>query len=605
MATPQDQTPEQLTVRSALRRSLSRRRLIQSTLLAGGALGASALLAACGDDDDEATTEPSGGGEATAAPSGGEATATESSGAAEPTTGGEPATEAPSGGEGTAGGTLVLAVEQNPVSLDPAFVRDVGSTRVVWYMYDSLLDRDENDEVIPWLAESWEMTPEGTEYTISLKDGVTFHDGTPLNAEAVKYTYERMGDAELETRYIDDYPQHFSSVEAVDDLTVKVTTPSFYSGFVDNYLANYAGHIVSPTAAQAAGKDFALNPVGSGPFKFKAFEQDSALELERFDDYWAGAPLLDGMTVRIIPEQGVQIVELESGNIDLSFSVQAKDVERLEGAGVQIFNAPPPTATWVSMNVAKGLTQELPVRKAISLAMDREAIVSELLLGYGELSYAGTPEGWPRYHEEFQPDPYDVEEAGRILDEAGWVMGSGGVREKDGQPLKVNVLSTQLERALSYGLMNQFIQQQLTELGFETEIQTQEWGAYLDEFRAGTWWEVTFHAQNAQTRETVGATLDPDAYWNVNQHAKATVPELAESAETMRDIYDRMESEVDPAKRIEIWKEAQTLCAEQMLVAWLVHWDMLVGHQPRVKGLTIKPVMADTLHKVHEAWIEE
>lgn len=598
MANPHDHDSELLFTRPIFQRSISRRRL----LLASGVMSASALLAACGGDDEESDT--SNGGEATSPASDGEATSTTST--IEETPSGESATEAPdTRSEGAAGGTLRIAVEQNPVSLDPAFIRDVGSTRAVWYLYDSLLDRDENDEVVPWLAESWEMAPDGTMYTLSLTDGVTFHDGTPLNAEAVKFSFERLGDAELESRFIDDYPQRFSSVEATDDLTVTITTPTFYSGFIDEYLANDAGHVVSPTAAGSAGKDFALSPVGSGPFKFSSFEPDSALELERFDEYWGGTPLLDAMTIRIIPEQGVQIVELEAGNIDVSFSVQAKDVKRLEEAGVDIFNAPPPTAAWVSMNLAKGLTQELAVRKAISLAMNREAIVSELLLGYGVLSYGGTPKGWPRYHEEFQPDPYDLEEAGRILDEAGWVKGSGGIREKDGQPLKVNVLSTQLERALSYGLMNQFIQQQLTELGFDTEIQTQEWGAYLDEFRAGTWWEVTFHAQNFQTRDTVGANLDPDAYWNVNQHAKATVPELVESADTMRDIYARMESEVDTDKRLEIWKEAQTLCAEQMLVAWLVHWDMLIGHQSRVKGLTIKPVMADTLHNVHKAWIEE
>jgi ABC-type transport system substrate-binding protein len=198
-----------------------------------------------------------------------------------------------------------------------------------------------------------------------------------------------------------------------------------------------------------------------------------------------------------------------------------------------------------------------------------------------------------------------MEEAGRILDEAGWVMGSNGVRERDGQPLKVNVLSTQLERALSYGLMNQFIQQQLDDLGFETEIQTQEWGAYLDEFRAGTWWEVTFHAQNAQSRDTVGAALDPDAYWNVNQHAKVTEGPLVEVAEQLRDIYQRMNSNPDSEQRVEIWKEAQTLAAEHMLVAWLVHWDMLVGYQSHVRDLTIKPVMADTLHHIHLTWIEE
>lgn len=527
---------------------LSKRGFLRMAGLTAAAWGSTSLLAACGDDEETpeaaATETPSGVGPSATDTPGAEGNATPTEGTDDP-------------GEGQAGGTMRIVVEQNPVSLDPAFVRDVGSTRVVWYMYDSLLDRDENDETIPWLATQWEMSDPGTEYTLTLREGVMFHDGTPLNAEAVKYSFERLGDPELESRFIDEFPDRISSVEAVDETTVLVTTPNFYAPFVLEYLANYAGHIVSPTAAEAAGKDFALNPVGSGPFKFSSFEPDSALELVRNEDYWDGAPLIENFIVRIIPEQGVQIVELEAGNIDLSFSVQAKDVERLEGAGIQIYNAPPPTATWVSMNLAKGFTQELEVRQAIALAMDRDAIVSEFLLGYGVVSRGGTPPDWPRYHDDIPEERFDMEEAGRILDEAGWVMGSDGVRERDGERLKVNVLSTQLERALSYGLMNQYIQQQLTELGFETEIQTQEWGAYLDEFRAGSWWEVTFHAQNAQARELVGATFDPDAYWNVNQHAKVTEEPLASMADDIRDIYQRMNSEPDFDQRIAIWKEMQ------------------------------------------------
>src|SRR5690606_2817013 len=134
---------------------------------------------------------------------------------------------------------------------------------------------------------------------------------------------------------------------------------------------------------------------------------------------------------------------------------------------------------------AKGPTQELAVRQAIARTVDRDAIVSELLLGFGQVSRGGAAEGWPRYHEDLEIDPYDPEGAGEILDEAGWVMGDSGYRERDGEILKVNVLSTQLERQLSYGLMNELIQEGMESIGIQTEIQTMEWGAYLDEFRAG------------------------------------------------------------------------------------------------------------------------
>jgi peptide/nickel transport system substrate-binding protein len=256
------------------------------------------------------------------------------------------------------------------------------------------------------------------------------------------------------------------------------------------------------------------------------------------------------------------------------------------------------------MNLAKGVTQELAVRQAIAHAVDASAIVSEFLEGHGAVSRGGAREGWPRYNEEIPLDEYDPELAGQILDEAGWTLGGDGVRERDGERLKVNVLSTQLERALSYGLMNQVIQESLESVGFETEIQTMEWGAYLDEFRAGEWWEVTWHAQNADAYENAGATLDPDGYWNVNQHAKATDPELVELADQIREIYAAIEKEVDPQERITLWAEAQKLCYDYKLVAWLVHWDYLVAVQSEVKDLIIKPTIQDTLYKVHLAWLE-
>ena len=113
-----------------------------------------------------------------------------------------------------------------------------------------------------------------------------------------------------------------------------------------------------------------------------------------------------------------------------------------------------------------------------------------------------------------------------------------------------------------------------------------------------------FHAQNADAYENAGATLDPDGFWNVNQHAKVTDPELMELADQIRDYYQQLEREVDPQARIEIWAEVQKLTHEYALVAWLVHWDYLVAVQPEIQDLIVKPTIQDTLYKVHLAWME-
>jgi peptide/nickel transport system substrate-binding protein len=481
-------------------RRLDRRRLLG---LSGAALG-TVLISPLFGDCRGAGPEPT----ATTAPSGPVTTPAPTAPAAAPT---PAATEA-----ARPGGQLVIANEQNPVSLDPHFVRDVGSSRAMFYMYDPLIKVNPNLDLEPWLAEQWEVTEDGMEYTLYLRKDVTFHDDTPLDAEAVAFNIERLRDDQNNTRYLDDFKRYVESVEVVDEYTVRIRLKQLYVMFPRDLLAFGSGHVVSPSAVRERGQDFAQRPVGTGPFRFQEFVQDSHLLMVRNDNYWGGKPYVDSLRVRIVPEQSVQMVELEAGNVHVSFSVQAKDVKRLQDAGITVVNQPVPTASWISFNLAKGPTQEFAVRRAIAMSVDRESIVRDVLLGYGQVSRGGSPKGWPRYHEDLPIDPFDPEQAKRLLDEAGWTVGPDGVRVRDGDRLKVNILSTQLERGLSYGLMNQIIQQSVEKIGFETELRTLEWGAYLDEFRAGEWWHVTFHAQNANAKDLVGATIDPDGYWNVN-----------------------------------------------------------------------------------------
>jgi peptide/nickel transport system substrate-binding protein len=598
-----------------MNRGISRRSFLRTTALAAGALSATTLLAACEDDDtddatddtavdtddeDAAATEDEDEEEEEDTETDDEDVETEDEDADE--------TDDTDTGEAPSGGHLVIANEQNPVSLDPIFHRDVGSTRAMMYMYDSLVESDAATELVPGLASDWEISDDGLEMTFNLEQGVTFHDGEEFNAEAAKLNLDRNFDESLNTNFYDDFTQYVETPDniiVVDDYTLEIDLVSVYARFIHDILHGYAGSMASPAALEAGDNNVHSNPIGTGPYKFVSFEPDSELAMERNDDYWRGTPGLERLTVRVIPEQSVQMAELEAGNVDISFSIQARDVERLEEAGVEVTSEPALTATWISFNCAKGHTQEQAVREAIARTVDRDAIVSELLLGYGQVSRGGAAEGWPRYHDDLDIDPYDPEEAGQILDEAGWEMGDSGYRERDGEVLQVNVLSTQLERQLSYGLMNELIQEGMENIGIQTEIQTMEWGAYLDEFRAGEFWEVSFHAQNAAFVDAVQAQQG-DTYWNVNQLFKIEDEdhELYDVARQIDEYYTELDETVDDDERIEVYKQIQELSQEHKLLSWLVHWDLLVGHTPRVQNLEVKPSLQYTLANFWEVTVD-
>jgi peptide/nickel transport system substrate-binding protein len=601
-----------------LNKGITRRGFLRTTAIAAGAVSATTLLAACDDDDDttddtdvdtdidtdedEAATEPDDEeDEPDEVETDDEDVDVEDEDEEEADV--ADSDEAPSGGE------LVIANEQNPVSLDPIFHRDVGSTRAMAYMYDSLVETNVDTELVPGLASDWEISDDGMQYIFHLEEGVLFHDGEEFNAEAAKMNLDRNFDESLNTNFYDDFTEYVGSADnivAQDDYTLEINFDSLYARFIHDVLHGYAGSMASPAALEAGDMNVHSNPVGTGPYQFVEFEPDSQLVMDRFDDYWRGTPGLDRIRVRVIPEQSVQMAELEAGNVDISFSVQARDVDRLEEAGVDVTSQPGLTATWISFNTAKGHTQELAVRQAIARTVDRDAVVSELLLGFGRVSRGGAVEEWPRYHDDLDIDPYDPEEAGEILDEAGWVMGDSGYRERDGEVLQVNVLSTQLERQLSYGLMNELIQEGMEAIGIQTEIQTMEWGAYLDEFRAGEFWEVSFHAQNAAFVDAVGAQLG-DTFWNVNQLWKIEDDdhELMPVRDELDELYDQLDQAIEDDDRIAIWREIQELAQEWQLLSWLVHWDALVGHTSRVQNLNIKPAMQYTLANVWEITVDD
>ena len=409
--------------------------------------------------------------------------------------------------EGTPGGTAVVVCAANPASWD--FTKTTWPTfEALCFMYDRLLTRNDEEELQPALVTAWEVSEDGLEYSLTLREGVTFHDGTPFNAEAVKFNIERHLAIPDSANYA-DY-EAVERIDVVDDLHVNIILREVRPDFAYLGLSQWGAAQVSPTAYEELGERYSEAPVGTGPFMFDSYVPGSLIRYVRNENYWGGAPLLDAVEVKIIPEPSVQLVEIEAGTADAVIVTDPQNVARLEDAGLTVVSVITADTVFISFNVSQPPTNELAVRKAIAHAIDRDTIIESVLLGYAEKSRGGVTTTSPFYDESVPMVEYDPEEAGRILDEAGWVMGADGVRERDGEKLTLNQISTDFE---NWGLFNQIIQEQLQAIGINCEISTLEWNAYLDQWRENQGgWNATYHQQGTQVAatEAIEAGWQPD-----------------------------------------------------------------------------------------------
>lgn len=481
--------------------------------------------------------------------------------------------------QGTPGGRATIVTSANPASWDLT-----NSTWPTWegvnFLYDRLVSFDEAEQLIPALALSWEVSADGLEWTLKLRPGVTFHDGTPFNAASVQFNIQRhldMPDSGFYSVY-----EPVARVDVVDDLTAKIVLSEVRPNFAYEGLAQWGALQVSPTAFTALGARFGEAPVGTGPFTFTSYEPGASITYTRNETYWGGAPLLESVQVRIIPEAAVALVEMEAGTVD-AILVEPKDVQAMTDLGLVIEERVAPGAEMMSINVSQSPTDELKVRQALALAIDRDAIIEAVLFGFAEKSNGGVTSTSPFYNADIPLIAYDPDAAGVLLDEAGWVMGEGGIRERDGQPLKLALLSSDFT---DWGLFNQIFQEQLRVVGIDTEITTLEWNAMLDQWRENQGpWHISYHQQGAIMASTspIQASWAPSDYWSIDQLDDATAADLIPVRDELEALAGEFDTAADPTRRLEIAKRAQTLFHDHQLTAWMWHRASVHAIQPRLK----------------------
>jgi peptide/nickel transport system substrate-binding protein len=355
---------------------------------------------------------------------------------------------------------------------------DVGQYPLNANIFEGLVTMDENYQVEPALATDWEFKPPNT-WRFTLRQGVEFHDGTPFTAEAVKYTFDRIartgggtpGFAKDGTKIIDDY-------------TVEVT-PQFENRRLVEQLVHPSYSILAP------GSRPQKEPIGTGPFKFVTYSRKEEIVVEANADYWDGAPKLDKITFRFLPEPNARRLALEAREVDLILDVPREAVADLEAKGfvIETSGVGAYSALYLNISGEKGYTilQDPAVRHAIGYAIDRQTLIEGLFEGLAapEQTMVPTRLLGDENAAVIEGFDYDPDRAGQLLDEAGWTMGPDGIRQKDGEPLALQFING-FPTASEHGAVPEYLQEQLREVGMDVEIvKTPDTASYEERLVAG------------------------------------------------------------------------------------------------------------------------
>lgn len=378
----------------------------------------------------------------------------------------------------TTGGELILGLYRTLDSLDPLTAGHEPEATVMTQIFDPLVWLSPDLKFAPGLATSWDISPDGTAYTFKLRQGVKFHDGTPLTADAVQFTFDRVaGPTTKPTVAKGLIGPVYDTTEVVDPATVRIKLKSPYAPFLDAVSQSWLG-IVSPSAVQELGDKFASTPVGTGPFRAVEFDPQTHVTIERNPDYtWGpefwnnkGAPYIDRFTVKFIREDATRMATLDTGETNWVWGPRAEDVERWKAdPSTYKLLQPEDIGFPISLiiNTQKAPTDDLAVRQALLYAVSQEEIVSKLFDGVGRPAHGPlAPSTWGYDPAVEQLYPFNPDKAKQILDDAGWTVGSSGVREKNGQPLKlVYFIHQNLPSVAFYDL----VQARLKAIGFDFE----------------------------------------------------------------------------------------------------------------------------------------
>lgn len=475
------------------------------------------------------------------------------------------------------------------ISLDPARVSDNESGEVCEQIYESLLRyRPGSTRVEAGLAERWEMTPDGRTWTFYIRPGVRFHDGSPLDAHAVVFSLERQRDTAHPYHRLDRTRLEFAyaemlktirSVEATGPMTVRITTDRTYAPFEAN-MAMVAFAIISPRALTSWREEYYLHPVGTGPFRFTEWK-DGRIVLERNRDYWDKPPAIDRLVFRAIPDGRQRLIELESGAIDVAYSILPNELQFVDlHPDLQLYRAAANNVAYLAMNTTRPPFDDLRVRRAVNYAINTDPIVKLAYQGMATAASGPLPPTQWGYHP-VVAYRYDPEKASGLLKDAA----------ADGHfdPFRVHRLyvpSTPRPYLPDPESVARVIQANLKAVGLQTELVVQGMKSHIEDTQNGEHDLALFG--------WVGDNGDPDNFLYLLLDQDNTTPGVARNVAFFRDaeLHELLigaQQSMSRSEREKMYRRAQERIASQAPWAPLAHSQVSVAARVDVGGIRVNP----------------
>ncbi|HEY6101931.1 MAG TPA: ABC transporter substrate-binding protein [bacterium] len=485
--------------------------------------------------------------------------------------------------------TLTYGMAGGFDSLDVTTTTFTRVGRIGLHIIDPLVWSSGPGQYAPGLARSWTVSPDATVYTFRLRDDVKFHDGTPLTAEAVKVTFDRIVDPATRAQTAFSFIGPYDRSEVLDTYTVRVRFKSPNASFLNGASSPYLG-IISPAAVRKYGQDFGrVVFVGSGPFMLQSYRTDAEVRLIRNPSYAWGAPLfnhqglayLQGIVFRIVPEEATRLATLETGETLFVEDVPVTDYQRLKSSRDRVLlEIPQAGSGWsMMMNQGRAPTNELAVRRAVMHAVDKDGLVRTVWNSvYKAACSPLTPNMFGFDPETCKKVPYNLEQARRILDEAGWRVGPDGIRVKGNDRLRLEFyLQTTPQKNIE---MASFVQANAKQAGIDINLNVLARPAYLDAVRQSRhniqfWWDtgtdpgqmlrILFHSSNAG-----GGT-------NRNNYR----------SQDMDRLIEQIDATADAAKRKDFVIRAQQKAIDDAVMVYLADPPSLYAHARSVTGVWV------------------
>ena len=476
--------------------------------------------------------------------------------------------------------TLRIALDSDPVCADAHQSLTNSSLNITRATVDSLTDQDpQTGELVPWLAESWEVSADSEDFTFHLRPDVHFQDGTDFTAQSVKDNFETIIDMGAQASLGSSYLAGLSSIDVIDDHTVTVSFEQPNAQFLQATSTASLGFYAESTLALSADERCTTGLVGTGPFAVESFEPAASARLVRNDDYaWpsaladhTGPAHLAAIDFQVVPEASVRTGALSAGEVDIDSQVLPQNEELLEASSFRLATRPNPGLVYsLFPNVENPILSDRRVRQALNKAIDRselQAVISKHQAPATSLVAQTTPQ----YTDQSELLEYDPQAAAQLLDEAGWTMDEEtGIRRKDGQPLRFSQLYWQTAPFL------ELVQQQLREIGVDFQIRKSS-VAEVSAVRSDRSYDFDFFNSTRADSDIVRTHLSANTGNRNNREPEALDDTMVANAAAM-----------DPDKRQDLTAHISSDIITEGYAIPLVELSAVMAVAPRVSGFKLE-----------------